>query len=61
MSRRRTEAGGGKPRDRKPATIAALLAGERYEVVARAGDEAEQRRLYERLTSEGYACRVITY
>lgn len=33
----------------------------RFEVIVECQDEASQRNLYERLTAEGYRCRVLTF
>lgn len=33
---------------------------ELFQVLVSCGDEDAQRRLYERLTAEGYECRVVT-
>ncbi len=33
---------------------------ESYQVVVECEDEEEQRRVYERIKSEGYRCRVLT-
>ncbi len=33
---------------------------ELYQVLAECADEAEQRRVYERLTAEGLKCRLLT-
>jgi len=34
--------------------------GESFEVVAECRDEGQQKELYERLTAEGYSCRLFT-
>ena len=33
---------------------------ESFEVVAECRDEGQQKELYERLTAEGYSCRLFT-
>ncbi|GBD35254.1 hypothetical protein HRbin36_00362 [bacterium HR36] len=40
---------------------AACLPPARFEVIVECEDEAKQRQVYERLTAEGYRCRVLTF
>ncbi len=48
-----------KSLNKHPATSNVSHRRERFQVLVDCGDETAQRRVYERLTAEGWSCRVL--